>query len=363
MHAADTQAGREVRCQACGAVQRVPAGEGLSITLDAPAAGNADGEAPGQIPIATGRARSAGVIDCGGCGRPFPATEPLCPQCGWVNAQLLRRKPTPEADGSGPAPAPLAAEYLRSITFGLTNFRSLAALVLVSLVEFVLLGLLWALGHGIHTRLGGIVVLLLMLGVPVQLVLVGYILRCYLEVIVAVLVATGRAPNAPGFELRKLYATGVRGLLLVFVYVLPVITLPLLPVALLAMAHADDERAFDLRWAWRAAAKHRRALAQLWAVLGLWLVVLLALAGWLWPVALLARHGILVGWVTTMVLPAIIYLLACAGFRCVGLLGRHNPDILDTLPEQASPKAIVASIVGGLIVTYLLWGLIVPAVL
>ena len=106
-------------------------------------------------------------------------------------------------------------------------------------------------------------------------------MRFYLEVILATLVKTGRAPDAPDPSFGRSYGAGCRGLLLMLVYVTPVVTLPL---GLLALAHTSDERCLDARWALRIARKHAGKLLLIWVPLALWATLLAVWYVALWEI-------------------------------------------------------------------------------
>jgi len=190
-------------------------------------------------------------------------------------------------------------------------------------------------------------------GVLMFLVLGGYCLSVCLALASAA-VAGGRGTEA-GVRLSLLHVirTGMMGVCVLVIYVLPVVTLPLLPVALLTLSMTGHARTLDLRRQVRSAFQYGEAFAVLWLVLvcGIALVV----AGWWVLIAasgLLAAHvgelmaGVegeatagVVMFLGAMVAAVPTFLLACGMFRCIGLLGRSRPAVLESMPTGC-PRAV-----------------------
>jgi len=350
MRAGEELAGTPVRCPRCGMVQTVP-----------------------RASIQPGGPPEDGAISCPDCGTSFPAGELLCPKCGWVNPTLQPPLPARPRPPARPARAPrsdlsLAGEFLKAIAYGTSNFRSIVVLVLYFIgLAFLLRLVLLVFGVFLMwTPLGNLI--MAALGLMVQLIAGGYFLRYYLEVIVGSLEGDNQAPNLPPLAISVLYRTGFKGVCILLVYAAPIVTLPLLPLSLLASGYSDDSRAFDVLWAARAARRRPRQLAILWGVLLLWLgagfaatwaIMLVAgllagaalaisgFAGWLAGFAIMLAAWTLAAMVNVM--------FGCVGFRCVGLFGRHNPVVLEMLPESDEFWTAAAYIAAGAAVSALLW--------
>lgn len=343
MRAEDNLAGKRVRCPRCRAIQTVPA------------------ERAPQTSPASG---AAGAILCPDCGTTFPARAMLCPRCGWVNSSLQPALPAgPLPPGAAPPAAsigPLAADCRKAIAYGLSNFRSIVVLVLCFLVVYMAVHfVLNAFGSVLwFTGLGNLI--MVALGAAVQVSVGGYFLRYYLDVVISSLEGDDQAPNLPEFRISELLATGVKGLGLLVVYVTPIVTLPLLPLGLLAAGYSDDNRCFHVLWALRAARKHPRRLAVLWAFMLLWLTLSFAST-----YGLMLVSGIVAGAVAAagggapllaflIMLGAVILaapidvMFTCVLFRCIGMLGRHDPALLEMLPESDNPWVAAGFVLAGI---------------
>ena len=131
-------------------------------------------------------------------------------------------------------------------------------------------------------------------------------------------------------------------LLIGIVYTLPIVTIPLMPLAFLAMAAKRDFRALDLGWAFRAFFRSAGAVviallfALLWAGVVSTLVGLLA-AGVV-KAAMPAPRSTAEG-VCAILITLVLGILggsvaAVAVARCYGRLGFHCPEIVRSLPER-----------------------------
>ena len=192
----------------------------------------------------------------------------------------------------------------------------------------------------------------------VAILLGGYFLRCGLHNALATLEGMDQPGDAPPIGADELIATGVKDLAMVAVYILPIVTLGLLPMALLALAQTDDARAFDVARIARATARRKAAMARVWLVVA---PVLLAATALLVGMSWLTAKAIIFlgdfGWmgllpVLLVLAPAVsiacILLPARVVFRVVGLLGRHDPQLLEELSEPSSPHVWGGSLATGL---------------
>jgi hypothetical protein len=256
-------------------------------------------------------------------------------------------EPAPErsADAGAGGAGAMALDCLRAVAYGFSNLRAIGKLVLYSLFLGFLLTmarmLLWRMLW--YTSVGPFVTAVL--GAAVQIIVGGYFLRFYLDCAISSLEGVDQAPDVPAFELGELFRTGARGLLVFLEYALPVLTLPLLPVALLALAYTDDSRPFNPVAVARAALRKPGAVLVLCLILLLWLAALLAATyGLLVLVAALAawveRQAFTVTTMLTAMGIAFVFVFGFAGvfhtlsvmvFRCLGMLGRHQPEILEAL--------------------------------
>lgn len=307
----------------------------------------------------------ASEIRCPNCGLVQPAPEaapgPAAPRD--APAQPPRPRTLVPIAGPPPKERTLAADGLRAILYALRALPRMLVVVLAMMGANVLYELYFG-SISVFLSHACLFQILLPLATGVAwYAMIGFALRFFLDVAVSSLERVDKTPGVPRLGLGALFEGGLTGLGLLVVYVLPVVTLPLLPLGLLAAAWSDDTRALDPLWAFRAARRHPRPLAVLWAVLLLW-GGLLGAGAWLagraadsWIDRLLHQRGeplwagLLIAAVTalgSLALALIGCVFGAVLFRCVGLLGRYHPEVLDTLPEKPpSTSALVCYIGAG----------------
>jgi len=320
MTARDDAAGQRFRCLACGTIQTVPAG---------------------SDPLAKAEFARQATIE--------PPRRPRVP-------------PPPEPVVETPlTPALVTRWYALSILHCFRNAGSLAVMLLGFVGAYCLFQLYAGVLSFLLMRNPLALTTFLVLVAAVQYVLLGYLTRYFLDTIVLTLSDVTKAPSLSAFAIRYLFVDGIRGLGILIVYVLPVVTLPLLPMGLLGMACADDGRALDLAWAWRAVRRMRREYARLWLVLGIWCagaggcaLGVHFLTGKLFSAAM-GRSGQMDASVAVIVwalgcLAASVGLLAfvAAFFRCIGIFGRCYDEPLEMLPERDDPRRTVVFVVAAL---------------
>ncbi|HUU60015.1 MAG TPA: hypothetical protein VMZ50_10755 [Phycisphaerae bacterium] len=337
----------------------------------------------GRELIAAGRA-AGNELHCPDCGTvqtvpaagPTPAAPEPVPYSPRPSEVLT--VPPWETEGAAGRKRGMAADSLRAIVYAAISIPTM----LVVLLSFIGAYSLYQLYFGPAAMLlAGACFLgfaLPILGAFFGYVLGGYILRFFLDVIISSLEGVDKAPGLPRFGLGPLFVTGMMGAGLLVIYVLPIVTIPLLPLALLAAGYSDDNRALNVLWAWRAARRHPGPLLGMWAILLSWGAVLGA-ALWAASVAVVALANraaqfarpvdaemvwMLVYVPGSVVLALLTCVLFCVVFRCIGLLGRHHPEILETLPEQAdSPWATAAFVAGGALAAILIHSLLLGPLL
>ncbi|MBN1553273.1 MAG: hypothetical protein JXA11_00895 [Phycisphaerae bacterium] len=352
--APDGTEGRKARCPICKTPQTIP--------------GAAE---PEPIPLAP-PAKPEGVV-CGDCGTMLPSKATLCGQCGWVNPAAMGAPPTPapvfvsrEANGA------FVGECLKAPAYGLSNLASLTKLVIYSIGLTMAVGMIrgffeWLIFFGFIGI--AIVVLVTLAG---NLVISGYFLRFYLDCAISSLEGVNQAPDVPEFDMKELFVTGLQGMGLFCVYLLPIVTIPLLPLALLVWAFSNDRRMFDVGWTLRTALKIPGRLATLWLMLLLWgvvgglailgIVMLYLTAG----LALVAGSSgfsafllLLLLWgVVGFFISVVYHTIMAIQFRCVGMLGRFHQSLLDTLPESTTGAQTAGVLIGAIVCTVVIWGTI-----
>jgi hypothetical protein len=195
---------------------------------------------------------------------------------------------------------------------------------------------------------------------PVYLIVGGFLLRFYLDVVTSSLEGVDQAPGLPTFNVRESFLAGLKGLGILAVYVFPIVTIPLLPLGLLALAYSDDDRAYNVLWATRAALKRPAQLLTLWPLVLMWTGAA-TLAMELYSVLnvsvsrLAASTGVLGTLVIFLaggvVIATLIVMFLAVIFRCIGMLGRHNPVLTDMLPDCDSTMTTVGFVAGGVILS------------
>jgi hypothetical protein len=184
--------------------------------------------------------------------------------------------------------------------------------------------------------------------VVVALLLAGYLTRFMLSVAARSLAGQEHLPKAPSLSPFKSTSAIFRVLGVFLLYAAPAVTIPLLPLGLLALGYAEDGRAFNIFWAARAAARKSRELAILWMVILLWLAGLALLVAVTLAISekveglvpsgqgvngALMQAAVSVG--TGAVIVTAVCLLSGVAFRCIGLFGRENPSLLRELPATS----------------------------
>ncbi len=364
VRAPDDAAGKKARCPACGTLQRVPApDDSLASQTMSPAGVTPEDTSAGDAPPAP----HVGAI-CGDCGATMPAGASVCERCGWVNPDAIGAPAlAPSAGDTGS----LAIGSLSALRYAFSNFRSIATLVLYSIIlgmflRFALFG-----GMCCVFAVPGGVLLALAAIIAAELIIGGYFLRFYLDCSISSLEGVDTAPEVPDFAFMDLLKTGAMGLAMSLAYIAPIVTIPLLPVALLGWAYTSDARALDVRWAAKAALRKPGELAVLWVIMLLWLAIMI-LGLWLggrvvnlMQETIVGPGGLgnfllalLVGAAGGFLLGVVFHAFMAAEFRCVGMLGRHNPELTEMMPERTNVAVAVAAVAAGVVVQMIIVALL-----
>ena len=340
MRAPDGTTGRQARCPACGTVQAIPEGDVLWPTLAPP---GPSGTA--QID-ATDATNGTEPITCEDRGPPLPAHAAPEPPAGPADAADI---------------GAFGVDCLKAITYGLSNFRSLIILVIYGVL---------ALGFGrlfglVLSRAAGARLVSLCFSLALYLIVGGMYLRLYLDCILSSLEGVDETPDTPPFNISELFVTGLRGFGILAVYVFPVVTIPLLPLGLLAWGYANDNRTYNVLWATRAARRRPVHLVVLWVVLILWcaamctavsilsgvLTILIGRLERLGCVGILLLIPVFLGGFA--VIAAIACTFLAATFRSIGMLGRHCEDLIEMLPDEADKTRTWCFIGAGVVASVL----------
>ena len=322
LHAPPESAGRTALCPKCSTSQLIP--------QPAP---------PVSEQASNLRGGAIYMISCPSCSERFAAQELVCPSCGWVydtEPQL------PQESTLGT----FAVDCLKSITYGTGNFRNIFVLVMYGVgIGALLWILLETFGDMLLDPLVGSIVRFAG-GLAIQIIGGGFYLRYYLDCILSSLENDSRTPEVPSFFMAELLLLGVKGLGITVVYIYPVVTLPLLPLGLLALACAEDGRAYDVFWAVRVALQRPLYLMILWTVLIVWIALTVGVTVGLWvgleviTEAVQQASSVLAFLIFVVGLAAMVTTACVLGvviFRSIGMLGRHCPGMIDMLDERPKP--------------------------
>jgi len=366
MRAPDGSTGKKAKCPLCGGVQVIPAED--SAGLFPPVAREQPAAAQPAAPT------GAGTIDCPNCGGAMPGAASACPACGWVKGSGLSVTAGAAAEQDAPGdPGQLAVDCFKAIAYGASNFNSIFILVMCAIFLSMLLGIAYQFFAAfLFVHPAGRLILGVM-SVCVYTIMGGYYQRFFLDTVIGSLEGADQAPAVPSFNISQMFVTGLKGLGVAFVYVLPIFTLPLWPLGTLAWGYSDDLRCFDVTWALRAAARRPAQLLVLWLILLIWLAVMVVALAALWflmkmmiaaMIAAMGCFGLLIGLpIAVALITVVAVMFTTVIYRCVGMLGRHNPILTDMLPAQAGPAMTAGVIIGGVVVSVVMWAFVVPALL
>ena len=277
-------------------------------------------------------------VRCTTCGNVFPAD---IESCKWCGAAL-----------PGPGVSPLTAGCLASHRYAVSNAKSAVGLAMLVAVPAAMIYAAFNLPQAPKE----LPPILTALSVVLAFLVGSCWLRYFLTVVSSTLLSAERAPEAPRvWDLHNL-AVGIKGIGAAVIYILPLFTVPLLPLAMLRLSSPRQHGAFDPVLNTRAALAHARDFAALW----LWKLLWLAVVAFSTAIIILlfnlkelipTMEGDAKIIVDTLLLGAEVAIIAVAAavcgtaiFRCIGLFGRQNakPLLLQDdyrAPAAASPAA------------------------
>jgi len=206
----------------------------------------------------------------------------------------------------------------------------------------------------------GMAVLLL---IP-QLICLGYLSQVWLEI------AHTTADEQQSFMVPDFSIGTALGALMMYalffaVYIAPIITIPLAPMAFLVLSRTHDARAFDIGYVGRLTLQHMGYVAIVLAITVGAAVASYFVAAGLFPV--IARFSLsmieglsieacdfVAGQSTFFLVSPLLILTASGAARLSGLLGKHNPHIFAFMPAKRNFSASLgysaAAIVAGLLI-------------
>lgn len=226
-----------------------------------------------------------------------------------------------------------------------------------------------SMGPGSATFIG---IVALIVAVCMWMLMNGYVWRYQLDVINASARGDDNPPAVPSFDAAANFKAAFNYITIIVVYSLPLITLPLLPLGMLAAGYTGDGRCLNLAWALRAAIKRPGHLLLAWAsiaVLGILMVagmVIMAMVMAAFASDQSTAKRLFVIFLGSLAIMLMILGFSCFVSRCAGSLGSSCPDILESLPSEPNPVYSIASFFGAaglaLLVYSGLWGFVVPAI-
>lgn len=239
-------------------------------------------------------------------------------------------------------------DCLKAVKYGASNFGTIFGMALRVLGVYVAAAIIFGIiGVFVIPRLW----LAVLLALVAAAILLTYFLRFCLDVVMSGLENIDQAPNYPDLNVVELVATGAKALGMLVVYFLPIVTIPLLPLGLVALGYFNDARACDVVWAFRAARRRPAELAVLWLMLAVWgaagvlgpaLVMLLFISfaketlrlfGWHWLAHVLGLVLVVEGVVFAVVVG---FMFAAVCFRCIGIFGWRHRALVEAPAVGAS---------------------------
>ncbi len=276
----------------------------------------------------------------------------------------------PELDRRGRM-GPFATDCLMSLGFAVRDLGNIIMLLIVYILVALVAGLAFRFLGRFLLFTGPGRLFFSSIAMVMWLAIFGYFGQYYLGVIDVSADGDKQRPTAPDWDIGRVLWTGLRSMGLCCIYVFPIVTIPLLPLGVMALAHSGDGRGYNLFWAFRAALKRPGELLLLWAMLLFWTLVtlpIMILLGFIMgtlSATIATSYGpaeeFAMGLVVQLVVGATGLLILTVFCRCIGCLGYHYPRLLEALPGKRGGVPI--GFVGlGLLLTIAVWGMIIPQV-
>ncbi|MEX2215792.1 MAG: hypothetical protein WD768_16900, partial [Phycisphaeraceae bacterium] len=195
----------------------------------------------------------------------------------------------------------------------------------------------------------------------------GYLQRYYMGV-AAVTSQGGEAFGLPDFSVPKVLRSLGLAILFVLVYIVPIITIPLAPIAYLIISRTQDLRGFDVPWVAKMTARYflQSLTVIIYCILSLIVLALVVylmfrwtLGAAIWFMPRQAVGGAI--WLILLLFLVLLQPLIMAAMatlaRMVGLIGRHGEWMLRNVPQRTNLPVVLlgapATCVIGLLITSL----------
>ncbi len=287
LHAKDAHAGKKGKCPACRKLFRVPEGEGGGLPEAAEAAESAEGGATGPFGLDDLHTLADGEAASESTSLPEPPPLPSHQQArqgGYGLAPVILAPAVPEPA----APAPTPVRIRTAGGDGKTGAMSLGCLGAIGFAVknlpaiFLLSIMFWLVVLGFYLLLpdmekgpppAWVMPALCVLALVIQMTLGGYFLRYLCDVADGTTEENDGAQPLPEWDFAKQIVLALRWIGMIIVYVLPVVTLPLMPLGCLALSDTRDGRAMNLWWTMKALGKAPGRFFALWGMLLFWGIV------------------------------------------------------------------------------------------
>ncbi len=294
--------------------------------------------------------KSSAIVICNQCGATFTTSLSNCPQCGRSRPQTIS-----EAASS---------EYVNAMSYGLSNVQSIMQLIGLFFIAQLLSGLIGTILPMQFELSVPVTLALKAVTVLVKVLVIGYTLRFMLSITSRSLIGASQLPDLPPLKPFHSLMTIFRSLGVVLFYVAPAVTIPMLPLGLLALAYTNNARSYNVFWAGRCAVKKSRDLGILWLMLLVWLaamaLVLAVVSLGVFNLSFFTESGddleglmvsVGVSALGQALLGAVAVIFGAALFRCVGIFGRANSKVLSSLPAMSDSNRLIISLVIAIILS------------
>ncbi|HOD80764.1 MAG: hypothetical protein BWX88_01190 [Planctomycetes bacterium ADurb.Bin126] len=275
--------------------------------------------------------------------------------------------PPPEDDPGRGTLGRLVADCLIPPKAYLTQINWFGQIALAVFIAFVVLGGTWY-GCSYLVSLGReswmlITAILLPVYLTICLGIMGLVAGSMSRLIAAQAVNLPAPPPAQPWRLGVWVWEGMKVFGLNLIYNYPIVTTPLLPAAWLTYARTQDGRCLNaiaiigmLRGNWRFSLT-AMGIAVGWSLLlhvlvGLETAVLIDLMPDLLDLQVTISIDVPILLCSYLFVVMVTVMLGILMFsRCLGRLAYHRPEVLDRVPQEASPVAAVGSVLAGLVLT------------
>ena len=298
-------------------------------------------------------------------GEPVPFV-PAAPTAAPAGAMPRPTSYAPPRAVRSPGGGSLFGDCFDAIGYGFKNLGSALTLIILMAVFGVVLQLAINLfGSALAAISPWLGLLAMFAWFFVNMAVSGWMVQFQADIISTSIEGEKEPPPVPQWDWGGQFKISGRALGLACVYVLPIVTLPLMPLGLLAMGRTGDGRAFNLLWAVRSALQRPGQLVLMWVVMLFWMgmaivgsVIIALLCGGL----LVLSTGVAMKIVAAIVMVLLWYTLAvlsgCISCRCIGRMGYRCPEIVQSIATEPTPGVSLVYVLAGLLLSVGVYGAI-----